>query len=238
MQNRRNAVFMLATLALMIFTSLLPVWGVENQIPQVDRRFCLSYLMAPSEEKIIAELERLQEYIDSPSRISETELGQAQYAAGVLHVYRYIRSSRKDDAMAAKELLEAVEPRYRDQELFIVHSGMAHAFVASIRTIFGLGDLKKMQVELQSIPREHPDWLLRFLRGTTSIEVGRALPGVFSIKEIKEEAVKVGSADLNFVLAQKRLPDGESFRPETYDFERYLVPHAIAKKATEVLQAE
>lgn len=122
-----------------------------------------------------------------------------QRAAGILRVYRYLRTAEKDDAFRAKDLLEEVHGAVTTTDLFKVHIGRAHAFVASIRTVFGVGDLKKMQTELQSIDRDHPDWLIRFLRGTTLVETGRALPGVFAIRDIKEEAVEVGSADLRFM---------------------------------------
>lgn len=211
-------------------------FAAGEEIPAVDHRFCLTYLLAPEEERIITEIERLEDLIGNSGALSGEQTAHVEYAAGVLHTYRYIRSARRDNAMRAKELLESAETQFAGEDLFTVHIGMAHAFVASIRTIFGVGDLKKMQSELQSIDRDHPDWLIRFLRGITSVEVGRALPNVFTIKEIRKEAVEVGSADLRYVLDLPRLPGTGPFDPRTYDFGSKPVPWQIADKARSVLE--
>jgi len=205
-------------------------------IPQVNHQYCLTYLLAPDEQPLEREIERLKTAIEEASpELTAEELDRLKYAAGVLHSYLYIRMEEKQDAYQAVELLEEAQERFARQNLFTVHLGMAHAFVASIRTIFGVSNLKTMEEQLQSIPEKHSDWLIRFLRGTTSLQVGRALPGVFTIKEIKEKAVQVGSEDLRYVLEVYRREGVPGFDPESYDFSRMPVPRPIAEKARSVL---
>jgi len=208
-----------------------------REIPVVNHRYCLSYLLTEDQQELEQEIERLEEVLQSPGPdLSETELDRLRYASGALHTYRYIRVKEKNDAFRAKELLEAAETRFGNEDLFVVHIGMAHAFIARIRTIFGVSNLKEMQTKLQSIPQDHPDWLIRFLRGITSLQVGRALPGVFTIKDIKQQAVEVGSTDLHYVLKLYEESGVRSFTPSTYDFNRRPVPQAVANRARRVLE--
>ncbi len=227
-------------LLLVLQMLILPVEGFSDsspEIPRVDHRYCLTYLLTEEQQKLEAEIQRLEALLrNPPPGLSTAELDRIRYASGALHTYRYIRAEQKDDAFRAKELLETAERRFGGEDLFVVHIGMAHAFVARIRTIFGVSNLKKMQAELQSIPEDHPDWLIRFLRGTTSIQVGRALPGVFTIKEIKQQAVEVGSADLRYVLSLYEQSGIRSFDPATYDFSDRPVPQPIANQARTVLE--
>jgi len=205
-------------------------------IPQVNHRYCLTYLLAPDEQSLDQEIERLEAAIEeAPPELEPEGLDRLRYAAGVLHSYRYIRLEEKRDAHRAVELLEEAQERFARQDLFTVHLGMAHAFVARIRTIFGVSNLKTMEEQLQSIPENHSDWLIRFLRGTTSLEVGRALPGVFTIKDIKQKAIQVGSEDLRYVLEVYRKEGAPGFDPESYDFSRMPVPKPIAEKARSIL---
>ena len=235
MQKRPGA---LAWILLSVLIATAAAYADAGEVPAVDHRFCLTYLLAPSEEPINREIYRLGILLEEPRTLGAGETAALRYAAGVLHTYLYIRSQRKNDAFRAKELLESAETEFTGRDLFTVHLGMAHAFVASIRTVFGTGDLKKMQKELQSVDREHPDWLIRFLRGITLVEVGRALPGIFSIREIKTQAVETGSRDLRYVLSRSRMPATEVFDPGTYDFAAMPVPGEVARKAEIVLAAE
>jgi len=214
-----------------------PAITAGEPFPRVDHLYCLTYLLAQDESQIISEISRLEPLLETDS-MGRLQTDHVTYAAGVLHIYRYIRSGRRDDAMKAKRLLEAVEDQFGNDKLFIVHLGMAHAFVASIRTVFGVGDLKKMQTELQSIEKSHPDWVIRLLRGITLVEVGRALPGIFTIREIKNQAVEVGTEDLRFVLSLPRLRPAESFDPETYDLDKMPVPWDVVTKAESVLAGD
>lgn len=220
----------------MLFMSPVLFSQSNPGIPQVNHRYCLTYLLAPNEQTLEREIQRLEAAIEEASpELAPAELDHLRYAAGVLHSYRYIRLEEKQDAYRAVELLEEAQERFDRQDLFTVHLGMAHAFVARIRTIFGVSNLKTMEEQLQSIPENHSDWLIRFLRGTTSLEVGRALPGVFTIKDIKEKAVQVGSGDLRYVLEVYRQEGVPNFDPESYDFSRMPVPGPIAEKARSIL---
>lgn len=225
---------------LCIHILLIPLAGYsesKEHIPAVNHRYCLTYLLAEDQEKLEQEIQRLEELLRSRTpELSAAKLDRVRYASGALHTYRYIRAEEKDDAFRAQELLEAAEARFGNEDLFVVHIGMAHAFVAKIRTVFGVSSLKKMQAELQTIPEDHPDWLIRFLRGTTSLQVGRALPGVFTIKEIKAQAVEVGSADLRYVLNLYEQSGTGTFEPETYDFSDRPVPRPVAGRARKILE--
>ncbi len=97
------------------------------------------------------------------------------YALGVLYSYRYIRSEDKSDAFRAKDFLRTSSPFYRADPLHRVHLGMANSYIAKFRRILGLSNLREMHSSMRSIPEDHPDWLVRFLRGTTLVEVGAAI---------------------------------------------------------------
>lgn len=118
-------------------------------------------------------------------------------ALGMVHIARYLRREKKQDALKALELLE---PLPADTHLRKAYLGVAHAFAARIRTIFGVGNLEAMQEILEEIPEHLDDPLVRFLRGNTLVQVGRALPGMFTLGEIKERAIAVGTADLRYIL--------------------------------------
>jgi len=246
----QNKPLFLALLMLILLIHVLPAESVTpditapgagdapalgSGIPRVDQRFCLTYLLVPDDEEVSAEILRLESLLEAPDSPAPGDQRQIEYAAGVLHIYRYIRTEQKDDAMRAKELLESAAPEFSGKDLFTVHIGMAHAFVASIKTIFGVGDLKKMQSELQSIERDHRNWLIRFLRGITLYEVGNALPGVFTIRAIKNEAIEVGEEDLRYVLDRPRLSESDQFDPESYDYRNMPVPSEVVQKAVAVL---
>ncbi len=135
-------------------------------------------------------------------------------AEGMFLIGRYIREGKKKDVFRALELLEQLPA---DTPLRLVYLGMAHAFKARIRTIFGVGNLEAMQEAMRGIDEHYPDPLVRFLRGNTLVQVGRALPSIFSIRDIKKEAVRVGTADLEYVLSAAETP-GSSL-PEPFQTE-------------------
>ncbi len=178
-----------------------------------EREYALLTLTAPDATFLDSEIERLSG--ESGGRAG----GEAARALGMLHIARYIRSENKRDAFRALELFENLPAR---TPLQLAYAGMAHAFVARIRTIFGVGHLESMQEAMRAIPEDYPDYLVRFLRGNTLLQVGRGLPSVFSIKEIKEEAVLVGTADLEYVLETARDPENR-------------VPEAFSVQARKVL---
>jgi hypothetical protein len=195
----------------------------------------LKFLLDEEGDMLEEEIATLSASVEETSADSE-EGALLRYALGTLHVYRYIRNEKRGDAFRAKELLEASAYRFRDSYFHRVHLGMAHSFIAKIRTIFGVGNLKEMRSLMESIPREHEDWLLRFLRGTTLVKVGSALPGILSMKEIKEHAVDVGSDDLRYVLREHHLRPIEEFDAESYDPDSMAVPDTIAEQSEKLLQ--
>jgi hypothetical protein len=159
-----------------------------------ERDWALLTLTSEGSFLIEEELKRISSLPESDKR---------DQALGMLYIARYIRSEKRRDAYDALELLEpipAVSP------LQLAYLGMAHAFVARIRTVFGVKNLEAMQEIMRKIPEQHPDYLVRFLRGNTLVQVGRGLPSVFSIKEIKEEAIRVGTKDLEYTILQEETP--------------------------------
>ena len=201
----------------------------------ITRSFMLEFLLDEEGNKLEQEIETLSRSVETSSAGAEKG-AMLRYALGALHIYRYIRYEENSDAYRAKELLEASAYRYGDSSFHKVHFGMAHAFIAKIRKVFGVGNLKEMQGLMQSIPEDHPDWLLRFFRGTTLVELGSALPGVFTIKETKEEALELGEADLRYVLRTHRRASVDNYRPKSYDTEKRPVPDAIAEQSRKILR--
>lgn len=202
---------------LIVLMTFLSAAGAAAEGPfagMSEREYALFTLTAPDMDLIDGEIDRLSAG-GSGSR-DDAESGRA---LGMLHIARYIRSENKRDAFRALELLEPLPAR---TPIELAYAGMAHAFVARIRTVFGVGHLEAMQEAMRAIPEDHSDFLVRFLRGNTLLQVGRGLPSVFSIKEIKEEAVLVGSADLKYVLETARDPANN-------------VPEAFTDQARKVL---
>lgn len=167
--------------------STLPFAGLS------EREYALFSLTIEEAGAIDREMERL-------IRVKPALDQERRRALGILHIARYIRGEQKEDALEALEILEELPA---DTHLRMAYLGVAHAFVARIRTIFGVKNLEAMQEILESIPEQLDDPLVRFLRGNTLVPVGRALPGVFTIKEIKERAIAVGTADLEYILQQE-----------------------------------
>ncbi len=60
-------------------------------------------------------------------------------------------------------------------------------------------------------------------------------PGVFTIREIKNEAIEVGEKDLRYVLDRPRLSEFDQFGPESYDYRNMPVPLEVVQKAEAVL---
>lgn len=197
--------------------------------------YMLKYLLDEEGDMLEEEIATLSASVEETSAESE-EGALLRFALGALHTYRYIRKEERSDAFRAKELLETSAYRFGDSYLHRVHLGMAHSFIAKIRTIFGVSNLKKMRDLMDSIPREHTDWLLRFLRGTTLVKVGAALPGILNMKEIKEQAVDVGSNDLRYVLREHRSRSVDDFEAENYNTEMMPVPNTIAEQSQKLLQ--
>ncbi|MFP4491567.1 MAG: hypothetical protein ACLFNZ_08825 [Spirochaetaceae bacterium] len=219
---------------------LLPAAYGDNAGPEAEglsTEYILNFLLSEEDEDIDAEIRRLSEELEkSPSGSSEE--AHVRYSLGVLHIYRCIRSKeqKKADAYRALELLEEIEKEFGHSKLFKVHLGMAYSFIAEIRRTFGLSQLKKMHSIMTSIPEDHPDWLTRFLRGTTLFEVGTELPGIFLVRKIKKDSLNLGRADLEYIEQRYRASPGGGYNPEAYNFEEKPVPTEIAEQARTMLQ--
>ena len=123
----------------------------------------------------------------------------------MLYIARFNRRENRADAYKALEMLEAIPAETALEQVYL---GMAHAFIARIRTVFGVKNLEAMQDAMGLVPEHYPDYLVRFLRGNTLFQVGQGLPSVFSIKDIKEESLRIGTADLK---KRNYLNPGSSF---------------------------
>lgn len=173
------AAVLLSLLSLLILTSTLSA--------QEERDYALYSLLIENEEILDQEIERMAD--------ARREIQQRQLA--MLLLSRYIREEKRRDAYKALDILSGLPAETNLQKVYL---GMGHAFAAKIKTIFGVSHLKEMQRIMEEIPTEHEDWLVRFLRGNTLVQVASALPGIFSIKDIKERALRLGRRDLEYVI--------------------------------------
>jgi hypothetical protein len=191
---------------------------------EVDRLWALHYLLEPSIEVLDERIEEFESVDVSSPGTDETEI---RLALGILYLDKYIRESRARYVFQADRYLREVQPPYGDDELVLVYKGMVNAFLAKIKTIFGVGNLKDMGRYMESIPEDYNDWLIRFLRGTTLLQVGRGLPAIGPLKEPKEQAIDMGTKDLRYVKEMYRKKPGGSFSRETYDTDGWPVPLVI-----------
>lgn len=209
----------------------IPIEGPDGGL---NRLYMLHFLLSEDRELLDAEIRRLSAELENTRRDSR-DASRIRFAIGALRVYRYTRFEEKDDAFTARDRLEASRVHFGDDYYHKAHLGMAHAYIAKIRRVFGISSLKEMRKKMAEIPDQHPDWLLRFLRGTTLVEVGSALPGVPTIRDIKESAVEVGSADLSCVLDRHGQTSVSRFDPATYDIETMPVPDSFAGQCRKLL---
>lgn len=227
--------------------------GLDFDSRKIEELYILTFLLSEENSLLNKEIDRLHSMLDqhnSEARGNGEELSKTatsadagdlkndkiRYALAALLTYRYIREERREDAFRAMELLEKTKPAYESSYTHRVHLGMAHSFVAKIRTVFGVSNLESMEEYMSSIPEDYPNWLVRFLRGTTLVQVGSALPGIFKMREIKEKAIRIGSDDLEYVIEEYDSDPLESFDPSSYDPSSKPVPRPIAEQCRKIIR--
>lgn len=197
---------------------------------EIDETWALSYLLLDEENDLDRAIEQLPGEIADPSERS--------LALGILNIYKYLRNdSVSEYAYTAFENLESLSPPFNDAAFIFAFKGAAHSLMAKEKTIFGVGNLKDMQMYMEYIPEDYNSWFVRFLRGSTLIQVGRNLPAVF-FRKMKAEAVELGTKDLSYVMEQYRNNGISYFDADTYDRESRPVPYPIYQQSRDFLAEE
>jgi hypothetical protein len=186
-----------------------------------SRSFFLSHLLSGGTAEIDAAISQIS---GAPAlQRAEAQTMRAAFALGVLYQYRYLRTNQKEDAFHSLDLLRRSRSTYGQEALHRVHLGMAYASASRIKQMFGGGELKQMWKVFDSIPPNHSDWLVRFLRGTTLTELGMALPNIIFVAGDKRRALSRGREELRFVQ-------------QASEREEAAVPRQIAERSLSLLQ--
>lgn len=197
---------------------------------EIDQNWALEYLLLDDEADLDRAMAEVSAQIPDPK--------ERALAVGILNVYKYLRNDTVSEyAYAAFDNLDSLKPPFDDAPFIFAYKGAANSLMAKEKTIFGVGNLKEMEEYLQLIPENYNDWFVRFLRGSTLIQVGRNLPALF-FRKMKEEAVDLGTKDLNFVLDTYRENGVPYFYAATYDRENRPVPYPIYEQSMNFLTEE
>jgi hypothetical protein len=197
---------------------------------EIDQNWALQYLLLDDE----ADLDRAMAEI--PGQLEDPK--ERALAVGILNVYKYLRNDTVSEyAYTAFENLDSLSPPFDDAPFIFAYKGAANSLMAKEKTVFGVGNLKDMQMYMEFIPEEYNDWFVRFLRGSTLIQVGRNLPAIF-FRKMKTEAIELGTKDLTFVVEQYRENGVPFFDAETYDREKRPVPYPIFEQSQNFLTEE
>lgn len=208
-----------------LFSTLTPVFSLE-----IDQNWALEYLLLENESDLDRAMTVLPDTLNDPR--------ERALAIGILNVYKYLRNDTVSEyAYTAFENLENLSPPFEDAAFIFAYKGVANSLMAKEKTIFGVGNLKDMQTYMELIPREYNNWFVRFLRGSTLIQVGKNLPALF-FRKMKEEAVDQGTKDLNFVIEEYQRYGVPFFDPKTYDKEGRPVPYPIFEQSHNFLKEE
>ncbi|MBN2051259.1 MAG: hypothetical protein JW760_12475 [Spirochaetales bacterium] len=157
------------------------------------------------------------------------------FQLGILNINLILLTDKLSSLDEGVAHLEKVRGADKETPLYRVYLGMAEAFTARRRTVFGLKNLQNTETLMTGIPADYPDWHIRLLRGMSYYRLGTGLPGIGPMKETKEKALSLGEGDLLYVLEQHRENPVGVFLLETYDWETLPVPDAAAAFAREVL---
>lgn len=159
----------------------------------------------------------------------------APFQRAILNINLILISDDLGSLDAAVEALDQVPEAERGTALYRIYRGMAEAFLARRRTIFGLKNLRNTESLMTSIPQEYDDWYIRLLRGISYYSLGQGLPGIGPMKEPKEKALTMGKRDLLYVLEEHGRNPIANFIPDDYDWDAMPVPDDAAEFALEVL---
>ncbi len=168
------------------------------------------------------------------SLIRSADSGEAFETAILCINHVIVTDSLKYLGKAVESLEKAAGGREGDR-LFAVYKGMAEAYLARKRTVFGVENLKRADAYMTSIPADESDWYIRLLRGMSCYSLGRGLPGIGPMKAHKVRALATGKADLGFVVARYEKAPSGAFDLATYDWKLRPVPEAARDYALSVL---
>lgn len=145
----------------------------------------------------------------------------------MLYLNLCMRDWNESYANSGHRDLEKIRSFPTNPNLLKVYKGISHSFQGKIKTLFGMDDLEKASLYMKEIPLDESDWVIRFLRGITLIELGRGLPDFFFFDEAKKEAVSIGTADLLYVRRSYKKNGTLFFNLSAYDRKKKPVPLEI-----------
>ena len=191
---------------------------------------------------------------DDPSlvrRLIDSDIQWSPMQRAVLDINLILRIDELDSLSSAVENLEKAADNVEligkaqlagnasiapNLALYNIYRGMSEAFLARKKTIFGMPHLNKAEELFTAVPADYPDWYIRLLRGMSFYSVGRGLPDIRPLKELKQTALRIGESDLNYVLKKHRSDSIPVFRADDYDWSERPVPDSAAAFAAEALE--
>ncbi|MBN1696221.1 MAG: hypothetical protein JW881_01795 [Spirochaetales bacterium] len=194
----------------------------------IDEVWAMYYMTQADDSELDREI-GVYEAISSP--IPEDDISLA-----ILYIHKYLRTGKTVYSDKAHKRFKILKDSHLPDYLVIAYMGMSSSFQAKKKTIFGADDLKAMAASFRSIPEHIENWFIRFLRGTSCYEVGKKLPDIWIMGEIKKEALDMGKADLAYVLSCHDKANILSFTLSGYDRKRKPVPESVRKTIEEILE--
>jgi len=161
------------------------------------------------------------------ARIEQQTGDDATFATAILYLNLCMLKWNTADANKGYKLLEKLRDYAPNQYLFFVYRGIASSFQGRIKTIFGLDDLKQAQAYLLQIPKDHANWVIRFLRGVTLINLAKGLPDIWIFTKSKAEARELGRADLTYVQEEYQRNAIGEFDLAAYNNAKFAVPRVV-----------
>lgn len=160
---------------------------------------------------------------------------QRDLLLGVLYMSMSVRNGKSEFARASYRHFKKVPDAALDTAVLYSMRGTASAFMARKAGIFGMNHLKKTQYYFDLIPDNHPDWFVRFLRGQTAWNIGKALPGFPPVGSIKKDLLEQGRNDLDFVIDKYENTDRRS-EPAEKNANYTYVPREVYSQVIETLK--
>lgn len=167
----------------------------------------------------------------SGSKDAETNLSLA-----ILYLNLCMREWNSEYAKKGDKYIQKVKSYPLFPELHSIYTGISYSFQGRIKTILGMGDLKKAEDYMLKIPADYENWIIRFLRGVNLTRMGKGLPNIFFLKEAKQRALDLGRSDLLFVIEKFKQTPVDALVWETYDRAAMAVPAIVSATAFRELE--